>query len=218
MSVGKITSSQQDLAYVKTRPETGEILETKTGGTQTWDETTANYGQAFTAEHYFGRIKIAVKDAGGKPLIVTLWDSAAKNVKYHETIFPEVDQDQVLHWVFDPVPAGSYYWEIEVWRGNSTFRLYLFDGSTFGGAYEDGGTLPGKSFMSKICYCEDTEVERPVAVVGDTVDSGETTVKSGSPLGKIMVGTVEKNISREADGLNNGGRILNGAWFVEVDD
>lgn len=219
MSVGKITNSQQDMVYVKVRPETGVELETRTGGTAAWDETTTTFGQAFTAEHYFGRIKIVVHDAGGKNLVARLYDSPAKGVKYVETIFKEVDQEEVLHWIFDPMGPGSYYWELEIWSSNDpTFRLKTYDGSTFNGAYEDGSVLSGKSFMSKIVYCEDTEVERQVAMTGDTVDSGTTTVKSGSPLGQINTGTVVGNISREGDELNNGGTILNGSWFMEVDD
>jgi len=67
-------------------------------------------------------------------------------------------------------------------------------------------------------YVTDEEVERPVAVVGDPVDSGITTISGGSELGKIMVGTVEKNISRAGDSLANGGQILTGCWFFELED
>lgn len=217
MSIGKITSSQQDLVYVKVRPETGVELETRIGGSEIVEDVTTTAGQEFTAAHYFGRIKIAVKDSGTSTLVARLYDSHEKNTKYHETVFKDVGQDKVLHWAFDPMPAGSYYWELEVWSGSSLFRLYAFTGSTYDGGYENGSPI-SKDFKSKIVYCEDTEVEKPVAVVGDEVDSGVTTVATGSPLGAIQVGTVEKNIARELDELANGGKILNGSWFLEVDD
>lgn len=218
MAIGKITSSQQDLVYVKVRPETGVELETRTDGTQTDISSEGTMGQEFTAEHYFGRIKIAVKSTGTSSLVARLYDSHLKQAKHHETVFREVGQDKVLHWAFDPLPPGTYYWELEVWSGASLFKLYGYTGSTYGGGYRDGALLSGTDFKSKIVYCEDSEVERAVAVVGDSVDSGMTTVKTGSPLGQIMVGTVEKNIARELDELNNGGRIMTGSWFFEVDD
>ena len=218
MTIGKITNSQQDLVYVKVRPETGVELETRAGGTQTDISSEGTMGQEFTAEHYFGRIKIAVKSTGTSSLVARLYDSHLKQVKHHETVFREVGQDKVLHWAFDPLPPGTYYWELEVWAGASLFKLYAYTGSSLGGGYKDGSSLSGVDFKSKIVYCEDTEVERPVAVVGDAIDSGVTTVKTGSPLGQIMVGTVEKNIARELDELANGGKILTGSWFMEVDD
>ncbi|TGC08134.1 hypothetical protein [Methanolobus halotolerans] len=218
MTIGKITSSQQDLVYVKVRPETGVELETRIGGMQADISSEGTLGQEFTAAHYFGRIKIAVKSTGTSSLVARLYDSHQKQVKYHETVFREVGQDKVLHWAFDPLPPSMYYWELEVWSGASLFKLYGYTGSTYGGCYKDGVLLSGTDLMSKVVYCEDTEVERPVAVVGDTVDSGVTTVKTGSPLGQIMVGVVEKNISRELDELNNGGMIMTGSWFMEMDD
>lgn len=218
MTVGKITSSQQDLVYVKVRPETGVELETRTGGTQTDISSEGTLGQEFVAAHYFGRIKIAVKSTGTSSLVARLYDSHLKQVKHHETVFMEIGQDKVLHWAFDPLPPGTYYWELEVWSGASLFKLYGYTGSTFGGCYKDDVLQSSVSIKSKVVYCEDTEVERPVAVVGDTIDTGATTVKTGSPLGQIMVGTVEKNIARELDELNNGGKIMTGSWFMEVDD
>lgn len=218
MTVGKITSSQQDLVYVKVRPENGTFLETRIGGSETVLSISDSAGQEFTAEHYFGRIKIAVKDAGNKSLIAKLYDSHLKENKLHETIFKNVGQDGVLHWAFDPLPAGTYYWEVEAWAGVSGFELYVFSGSTLGTAYMDGSLLPGKDFKSKVMYCEDIEVERAVAVVGDSVDSDVATVSSGTSFGSVMVGTVEKNISRELDDLGNGGQILTGSWFLEMDN
>ncbi|WP_319507888.1 hypothetical protein [uncultured Methanolobus sp.] len=217
MTVGKITSSQQDLVYVKVRPENGTFLETRIGGSETVLSIADSAGQEFTAEHYFSRIKIAVKDAGNRSLIARLYDSHLKENKVHETIFKKVGQDCVLHWAFDPLPAGTYYWEIETWTGVSGFELYVFSGSTLGTAYMDDSLLSGKDFKSKVMYCEDVEVERAVAVVGDSVDSGVTTVSSGTPFGSVMIGTVEKNISRELDDMVNGGKILTGSWFFEID-
>lgn len=218
MTLGKITSSQNDLAFVKVRPETGVELETVTGGTLGTTEASV-VGQAFTAAHWFGRIKIPISSAGDKNLIARLYDSPSKNTKYIETIFKEVGEDEVLHWIFDPQAAGSYYWELEVWNSNDpNFRVFFYNGSTFGGYYNDDVLQSNKSLRSKIVYCEDSEVERALAMTGDTVDSGVTTVKTGSPLTQINTGTVVGNISREADELNNGGKILNGSWFMEVDD
>ena len=54
--------------------------------------------------------------------------------------------------------------------------------------------------------------------VGDEVDDGVTTIKDGSSLGQLRTGVVEKNISREEDALENGGKILTGSWYVEAED
>jgi uncharacterized Zn-binding protein involved in type VI secretion len=90
--------------------------------------------------------------------------------------------------------------------------------STLHNAYTDGNPTTAFDVESKIMYVTDAEEERPVAVVGDPVDSGVTTISGGSELGKIMVGSVEKNISRAGDSLANGGQVLQGCWFVELED
>jgi uncharacterized Zn-binding protein involved in type VI secretion len=64
-------------------------------------------------------------------------------------------------------------------------------------------------------YVSDVEVERAVAVVGDEVDTGVTVTSAGSDFNFILAGINEKAVCREGDSLSNGGRILNGCWFVE---
>ena len=122
----------------------------------------------------------------------------------------------VLHLSFNPLPAGDYHWELE--RLSSSLGISVVTDSTLHNAYTDGNPTTAFDIESKIMYVTDEEVERPVAVVGDTIDSGITTISGGSELGKIMVGTVEKNISREGDSLANGGQILTGCWFFEMEN
>ena len=218
MTIGKITSSQQDVVYVKVRPEDDTFLETHNG------EVNANYyvassvGEQFTALRWFARIKIKIGNVNEAGKVrMTLHDSLAKAKTYYENEFElPVSGFVVLHMAFDPLPAGDYYWEIV--RLSGSIGISVVTDSTLHKAYTDGNPTAAFDIESKIMYVSDEETERPVAVVGDIIDSGVTTIIGGSELGKIMVGSVEKNISRAGDSLANGGQVLQGCWFVELED
>lgn len=217
MTIGKITSSQQDLVFVKVRPEDDTFLETHNGAVKANYYVASSVGERFTALRWFGRIKIKignVNDAG--KVRMTLHDSPAKAKTYYENEFElTMSGGVVLHMAFDPLLAGDYYWELT--RVSGSIGISVVTDSTLHKAYTDGNPTIAFDIESKIMYVSDEEAERPVAVVGDTIDSGVTTVSGGSELGKIMVGSVEKNISRDGDSLANGGQILTGCWFVELD-
>ena len=218
MTIGKITASQQDIVFVKVRPEDDTFLETHNGAVKANYYVASSIGERFTAVHWFGRIKIKignVNEAGKVRL--TLNDSPAKAKTYYENEFElPVSGFVVLHMAFDPLIAGDYYWELT--RVSGSIGISVVTDSTLHKAYTDGNPTTAFDIESKIMYVSDEETERPVAVVGDTIDSGVTTISGGSELGKIMVGTVEKNISRAGDSLTNYGQILTGCWFFELED
>jgi hypothetical protein len=217
MTIGKITASQQDLVYVKVRPEDDTFLETHNGAVKANYYVASSVGERFTPLRWFGRIKIKIGNVNEAGKVrMTLHDSPAKAKTYYENEFElTMSGGVVLHMAFDPLPAGDYYWELV--RLSGSIGISVVSDSTLHKAYRDAVATNQWDIESKIMYVSDEETERPVAVVGDTIDSGVTTVSGGSELGKIMVGTVEKNISRDGDSLANGGRILTGCWFLELE-
>jgi hypothetical protein len=218
MTIGKITASQQDIVYVKVRPEDDTFLETHNGAVKANYYVASSVGERFTAARWFGRIKIKIGNVNEAGKVrMTLHDSPAKAKTYYENEFElPVSGFVVLHMAFDPLIAGDYYWELVKLSGS--IGISVVTDSTLHKAYTDGNPTAAFDIESKIMYVSDEETERPVAVVGDTIDSGVTTISGGSRLGKIMVGTVEKNISRAGDSLANGGQVLQGCWFVELED
>jgi len=217
MTIGKITASQQDIVYVKVRPEDDTFLETHDGGVKANYYVASSVGERFTAVRWFGRIKIKIGNVNEAGKVrITLHDSPTKAKTYYENEFElPVSGFIVLHMAFDPLIAGDYYWEVV--RLSGSIGISVVTDSTLHKAYTDGNPTTAFDVESKIMYVTDEETERPVAVVGDPVDSGVTTISGGSELGKIMVGTVEKNISRAGDSMANGGQILTGCWFLELD-
>jgi hypothetical protein len=214
MTIGKITSSNQDLVYVEVRPETGEYLETREAGTLASISIAGYFGAAFTAAHWFDRIIVAIADAAGHDLPVRLYDSPEKTTKIHETVFKKVGESRALHIIFEPLPPGAYYWEIDT--AGRYMRPYVYNGSTFQGSYFNGYNDPSKDVRSKIMYCTDELMQVPVAIEGDPIDDGVTNVANGSSIMGINTGYVEKNIAAELDALANGGRILTGSWYLEA--
>src|SRR5665811_1342102 len=217
MMIGKISSSQQDIVFVKVRPEDDTFLETHNGAVKANYYVASSVGERFTAVHWFGRIKIKIGNVNEASKVrMTLHDSPVKAKTYYENKFElTMSGGVVLHMAFDPLIAGDYYWELT--RVSGSIGISVVTDSTLHKAYTDGNPTAAFDIESKIMYVSDEEAERPVAVVGDTIDSGITTINGGSELGKIMVGTVEKNISRDGDSLANGGQILTGCWFLELD-
>lgn len=217
MTIGKITASQQDIVFVKVRPEDDTFLETHDGALKANYYVASSVGERFTAVRWFGRIKIKIGNVNEAGKVrMTLHDSPSKAKTYYENEFElPVSGFVVLHMAFDPLIAGDYYWELV--RLSGSIGISVVTDSTLHNAFFDGNPTTAFDIESKIMYVSDEEAERPVAVVGDTIDSGVTTVSGGSELGKIMVGSVEKNISRDGDSLANGGQILTGCWFLELD-
>lgn len=213
MTIGKITSSIQDLVYVEVRPETGEYQETREGGSLSSVAIGGTFGAAFTAAHYFDRVIIAIADAANNDLAVRLYDGPEKANKIHEAAFINSGEGSAMHLIFDPLPPGNYYWEINT--GGKIIRPYVYTGSTYQTSYYNGYQDPTKDLRSKIMYCTDELQQVPVAIEGDPVDDGVTTVAAGSTCIAINTGYVEKNVATELDALANGGRILTGAWYIE---
>lgn len=217
MVIGEITSSQQDIMFVQVRVEDATFMETHNGTVKANYYINNSLGQKLTAEHWIGRIKIKIGNINeSSRLRLSLWDSPAKTKLYFENEYQLSLGSAVLHLSFNPLPAGDYYWELE--RLSGSVGVSVISDSTLHNAYTNGNPTAAFDVESKIMYVTDAEEERPVAVIGDTVDSGITTINGGSQLGKIMVEAVEKNISRKGDSLANGGQILTGCWFFEMDD
>lgn len=218
MTIGKITSSQQDIVFVNIRPEDDTYMETHNGTVKVTYYIINSVGQIFTTFHWMGRIKIKIGNVTEPSRVrVALYDTPAKTHMFYDVQFDITSIGGcVLHLAFDPLPIGTYFYEIEKLSG--TVGVSVVTDSTLHKAYKEGSPTTDWDIESKIMYVTDTEQEKAVAIVGDTVDSGVTTVSAGSTLGKIMVGVVEKNISREDDDLANGGEILTGCWFTELDD
>ncbi|MFA4957750.1 MAG: hypothetical protein WC556_12345 [Candidatus Methanoperedens sp.] len=216
MVIGEITSSQQDIMFVHVRVEDAAFIETHNGMVKANYYINNSIGQKFSTARWMGRIKIKIGNVNeSSRLRLSLWDSPAKTKLFFENEYQLNPGSAVLHFSFNPLPAGDYYWELE--RLSGSVGISVVSDSTMHKAYTDGNPTAAFDIESKIMYVTDAEVERPVAVVGDTIDSGVTTVSGGSELGKIMVGSVEKNISRDGDSLANGGQILTGCWFLELD-
>ncbi len=214
MTVGKITGSGQGILYVQVRPETGEFLETRIDGILAGQFLSLPYGARFTAEHWFDRLIIALDDGGGRDLPVRIYDSPDKTNLIQETLFKHVGPSRALHMIFEPLPPGEYFWELDPGGQVTVAQIYIT--STYKGTYVNGNLMTGYDLRSKIMYCSDELQERAVAVTGDPIDQGGTQVKEGSSIMAVQVGTVEKNVARELDELNNGGRILTGSWYVET--
>jgi len=217
MVIGKITSSQQEIMFVQLRVEDTTFIETHNGTVKANIYNNNSLGQKLTAERWMGRIKIKIGNVNElSRLRLSLWDSPAKTKLYFENEYQLNPGSAVLHLSFNPLPAGDYYWELE--RLSGSVGVSVVSDSTLHNAYTDGNPTADFDVESKIMYVTDAEVERPVALVGDQVDSNITTVSGGSQMGKVMVEAVEKNISREGDSLANGGQILTGCWFFEMED
>ncbi|MDO8726786.1 MAG: hypothetical protein Q7J35_12025 [Candidatus Methanoperedens sp.] len=216
MVIGEITSSQQDIMFVQVRVEDAAFIETHNGTVKANYYINNSIGQRFAVTRWMGRIKIKIVNVNeASRLRLSLWDSPAKNKLFFENEYQLNPGSTVLHLSFNPLPAGDYYWELE--RLSGSVGVSVVSDSTLHNAYNDGNPTTAFDVESKIMYVTDAEEERPVAVVGDPVDSGVNTISGGSELGKIMVGSVEKNISRAGDSLANGGQVLQGCWFVEME-
>jgi hypothetical protein len=217
MVIGEITSSQQDIMFVQVRVEDAAFIETHNGTVKANYYINNSIGQKFSTARWMGRIKIKIGNINeASRLRLSLWDSPVKTKLFFENEYQLSPSNAVLHLSFNPLPAGDYYWELERLSGSA--GVSVVTNSTLHKAYTDGNPTSAFDIESKIMYVSDAEVERPVAVVGDPIDSDITTVSGGSQLGKVMVGAVEKNISREGDSLANGGQILTGCWFFEMED
>jgi len=217
MVIGEITSSQQDIMFVQVRVEDADFIETHNGTVNANHYISNSIGQKFTTARWMGRIKIKIGNVNeSSRLRLSLWDSPVRTKLYFENEYQLNPGSAVLHLSFNPLPAGDYYWELE--RLSGSVGVSVVPDSTLHNAYTGGNPTTAFDIKSKIMYVTDAEEERPVAVVGDLIDSGVTTISGGSELGKIMVGTVEKNISRAGDSLANGGQVLQGCWFFEMED
>ena len=217
MVIGEITSSQQDIMFVQVRVEDAAFIETHNGTVKANHYINNSIGQRFAVTRWMGRIKIKIVNVNeASRLRLSLWDLPAKTKLFFENEFQLNPGSAVLHLSFNPLPAGDYYWELE--RLSGSVSVSVVSDSALHNAYTDGNPTAAFDVESKIMYVSDEETERPMAIVGDIIDSGVTTISGGSELGKIMVGSVEKNISRAGDSLANGGQVLQGCWFVELED
>ncbi len=203
--------------FVQVRVEDATFIETHNGTVRANYYINNSIGQKFATARWMGRIKIKIGNVNeSSRLRLSLWDSPGKTKLYFENEYQLNPGSAVLHFSFNPLPAGDYYWELE--RLSGSVGVSVISDSTLHKAYTDGNPTAAFDVESKIMFVSDVEAERPVAIVGDPVDSGITIVSGGSQLGKVMVGAVEKNISREGDSLANGGQILTGCWFFEMED
>jgi hypothetical protein len=203
--------------FVHVRVEDAAFIETHNGTVKANYYISNSIGQKFSTARWMGRIKIKIGNVNeSSRLRLSLWDLPTKTKLFFENEYQLNPGSAVLHLSFNPLPAGDYYWELE--RLSGSVGVSVVTDSTLHNAYTDGNPTAAFDIESKIMYVTDEEEERPVAVVGDPIDSGVTTISGGSELGKIMVGTVEKNISRQGDPLANGGQIVTGCWFLELED
>lgn len=217
MVIGEITSSQQDIMFVQVRVEDAAFIETHNGTVKANYYINNSIGQKFTTTRWMGRIKIKIGNVNeSSRLRLSLWEMSAKTKLFFENEYQLNPGSAVLHLSFNPLPAGDYYWELE--RLSGSVGISIVTDSTLHKAYNDGNPTADFDVESKIMFVTDAEEERPVAVVGDQIDSGITTINGGSQLGKIMIGAAGKNISREGDSLANGGQILTSCWFFEMED
>ena len=203
--------------FVHVRVEDAAFIETHNGTVKANYYINNSIGQKFSTARWMGRIKVKIGNVNeASRLRLSLWDSSTKTKLYFENEYQLNPGSAVLHLSFNPLPAGDYYWELE--RLSGSVGVSVVTDSVLHKAYTDRNPTADFDVESKIMYVTDSEQERPVAVVGDPVDSDITTVSGGSQLGKVMVGADEKNISREGDLLENGGQILTGCWFFEMED
>ncbi len=217
MAVGKITSSQQDIVYVMVRPEDDTFIETHDGAVKANFYIPNSVGEVFTASRWFGRIKIKIGNVNASARVrAVLYDSPSRIKTYYEIESDLPAGGSVIHFTFDPLPPGDYY--LEIVKVSGSVGISVVTDSTVHKGYKEGTPTADWDLECKIMNVTDNEEERAVAVVGDTVDAGVATVSSGSSLGSVMVGTIERNISREGDALDNGGNIMTGCWFAELED
>ena len=214
MTIGKITSSQQDTVFVNVRPEDGTFMETHNGTTKSNYYMIDSVGEQFFAAHWFGRIKVKIGNVVDSARVrVNLYDTPSKTLTYYETESDLPAGGSVVHVIFNPLPAGNYYLEIKKVSGSC--GISVVTDSTLHNAYKEGAATNQWDIESKIMFVSDVEEERAVAVVGDDVDTGVTSTSTGSDFNFIKVGLNEKAICREGDLVSNGGKIINGCWFVE---
>jgi hypothetical protein len=214
MTIGKITASQQDTVFVKVRPEDGTFMETHNGTARSNYYMIDSVGEQFSAAHWFGRIKIKIGNVVDSARVrVNLYDTPSKTLTYYETESDLPAGGSVVHVIFNPLPAGNYYLEIKKVSGSCGISVVI--DSTLHNAYKEGAATNQWDIESKIMFVSDVEEERAVAVVGDDVDTGVTSTSTGSNFNFIKAGLDENAICREGDSLSNGGKILNGCWFVE---
>lgn len=214
MTIGTITSSQQDFVKAEVRVEDGSSLETYTGGTSSSTPITTSIGQEFTATAWFSRIKVVIANGGSNTLMFSLYESHSKATLHHSVLIEGAGINSVAHLAFDSLPPGVYYWELTVNSGSGTTYISSLTGSTIQTAYVDAMLDTSIDFKSKIMYTGGL-VERDIAIDGDSVDTSVTTVLSGESIMGIQVGTVVENVSYAGDALANGGEVLTGAWFME---
>jgi hypothetical protein len=214
MTIGKITSSQQDIVYATVRPEDGTFIETHNGTVKANYYIINSVGEQFTAAHWFGRIKVKIgnADTAGRVSVI-LYDSPSKTTTYYELVVNLTGGGSVIHFSFDPLPPGNYY--LEIVKISGSVGISVVTDSTIHKALKEGSPTTEWDIESKIMHVTDIEVERAVAIVGDAVDGGITMVKEGSNLGAVQVGQVIGNIARVGDVLQNGGVIRTGAWHVQ---
>jgi hypothetical protein len=214
MTIGKITASQQDTVFVKVRPEDGTFMETHNGTARSNYYMIDSVGEQFSAAHWFGRIKVKIGNVVDSAKVrVNLYDTPAKALTYYETESDLPGGGSVIHVIFNPLPTGNYYFEIKNVSGSC--GISVVTDSTLHNAYKEGAATDQWDIESKIMYVSDVEEERAIAVVGDEVDNGVTATSTGSDFNFIKSGLNEKAICREGDLVSNGGKIINGCWFVE---
>ncbi len=217
MTLGRITSSQQDIVYVKVRPEDDTFIEMHNGTVKANYYILSSVGERFTAARWFGRIKIKIGSVvGGGRVRAIIYDSPSKTKTYYEIESELPAGGIVVHFAFDPLPPGDYY--LEIVKVSGSVGISVVTNSTIHKAYKEGSPTTDWDLECKVMHVTDNEEERAIAVVGDAVDAGVTTISNGSSLGSVMVGVVERNISREGDALDNGGEVLTGCWFTELGD
>ncbi len=217
MTLGRITSSQQDMVFVKVRPEDDTFSQTHNGAVKANYYVVSSVGERFTTTRWFGRIKIKIGNVntGGRVRAI-IYDSPSKIKTYCEIETELPAGGSVVHLAFDPLPPGDYY--LEIVKVSGSVGISVVSDSTIHKAYKEESPTADWDMECKVMHVTDNEEERAIAVVGDAVDAGVTTVSNGSSLGSVMVGVVERNISREGDALGNGGEILTGCWFAELRD
>jgi len=216
MTIGKITSSQQNIVFASVRVEDDTFIETHNGTIKIDYFIDESVGEEFTTTKWYGRLKIKMSNIIESGLVkLVIYDSPTKNIAYHDIKITLSPPNATIHLAFNPLPMGDYYWELERISGN--IGISVVTNSTIHKAYKNGIATSDWDIESKIMYVGD-KIDKPIAVVGDTIDSGVTTISSGSTLGVVMVASVEKNISRIDDTLTNDGKILTGCWFAELED
>jgi len=216
MTEGTITSSTQGFVKAEVQLEDGTYLETFVGGTPASTPINESVGQAFTATKAFSRIKVVIANGGGNKLGFAVYDGPAKTNLLHNVPIAGAGVSSVAHVVFDAMPAGSYYWEIVVLSGSGTTYISCMAGSSIKTAYTDGTLDTSIDFKSKIMYSA-AAVIAPLAIEGDVVDSGITTVAATDNIFAVQVGEVVGNLACVGDALNNGGIIISGAWFINTE-